>query len=147
MPNPPKSNQPIPTKMADKISYLYTARDKKSFDSFVVHVAKCGATVTIDPEQMTILLTTTDDKMNGTSDDPVYSLREIIHTNGLNVEANLIVSNPDPIKEIANLTKQNEALKVDRDRYAKWHSEAYDRENRIKKQVAAIAVLVNALVQ
>ena len=85
--------------------------------------------------------------MTGTSDDPVYSLREIIHANELNVVANLIVADPDPIKEIADLTKKNEALKADRDRYAKWHSEAYAREDRIKKQVAAIAVLVDAIGQ
>lgn len=133
--------------MADNVSYLYTARDKKSFDCFAVEAAKCGAAVTIDPEQMTILLTTTEDKMTGTSDDPVYSLREIIHTNELNIVAELIVSNPDFLKEIADLTKKNEALKADRDKYAKWHSEAYIQVDRIKKQVAAIAVLVDAIGQ
>ncbi|NBJ07213.1 hypothetical protein D1647_13675 [Alistipes sp. Z76] len=133
--------------MANKISYLYTAHDKKSFDFFAADAVKCGAIVTIDPEKQTILLTTTEDKMTGTSDDPVYSLREIIHANELNVVANLIVADPDPIKEIADLTKKNEALKADRDRYAKWHSEAYAREDRIKKQVAAIAVLVDAIGQ
>ncbi len=133
--------------MADKISYLYTAHDKKSFDFLAVDAAKCGATVTIDPEKQTILLTTTEDKMAGTGDDPVYSLREIIHANELNVVANLVVADPDPIKEIADLTKQNEALKADRDRYVKWHTEAYARESRIKKQVSAIATLIDAIGQ
>lgn len=133
--------------MANKVSYLYTARDKKSFDFLAMDAAKCGAIVTIDPEQQTILLTTTEDKITGTSDDPIYNLREIIHVNGLDVVPQLIVADPDLLKDIADLTKKNAELKTDRDRYAKWHSEAYARENRIKKQIAAIATLIEAIGQ
>ncbi len=129
--------------MANKVSYLYTARDKKSFGFLAVDAAKCGATVTIDPEKQTILLTTTEDKMTGTSDDPVNTLREIIHANELDVVAQLIVTNP--IKEIADLTKQNETLRADRDRYAKMHSEAYGRGNHIKEQIKSIVVLTDAI--
>lgn len=136
-----------PKTMATEIAYLYTARDKMSFDAFVLDAAQCGSTVTIDPAKQTVLLTTTEDKMTGTSDDPVCSLRDMIFAKELKVEAELVETAPDIIKEIADLNKQNDYLRDERDRYVKWHSDAYGEISRIKKQVAAIGTLIDAIGQ
>lgn len=133
--------------MATEIAYLYTAGDKMSFEAFATAAAQCGATVTINPEKQTVLLNTTEDKMTGTDDDPVYNLRELIFAKELNVNADFFEAAPDFLKEIADLNKQNEYLKTERDRYVKWHSDAYGEISRIKKQISAIATLIDAIGQ
>lgn len=140
--------------MANKVSYLYTARDKKSFDFLAVDAAKSGATVTIDPEKQTILLTTTEDKINGTSEDPVYNLRDIIHSNELDVVVQLVDDAPDILKQIADLTKENEVLandkrKADEDKkfYQDLYLRASDYHGLIKKRIGAIATLIEAIDQ
>lgn len=100
--------------MANEISYLYTARDKKSFDFLAIDAAKSGEIVTINPGNQTILLTTNEDKINGTSEDPVYNLRDIIHTNELDVVVQLADDAPDILKQIADLAKKNETLTDDK---------------------------------
>ena len=51
------------------------------------------------------------------------------------------------LKEITDLNKRNEELKTERDRYSKWNAESYERANRIKKQIDAIATLIDAINQ
>lgn len=131
--------------MANSITYLYEANDGNSFTKLSEYAIKSGAIVTINPDKRTILATT--DRNDGSDDDPILFLGTTIDNEAMSFHITHVDNEGDILKQIADLAKENKALKADRDRYAKWHSESYAREDRIKKQVAAIAVLVDAIGQ
>ncbi len=131
--------------MANSATYLYEANDGDSFTKLSEYAIKSSAIVTINPDKRTILATTNQN--DGSDDDPIVFLESVIANEAMSFHISHVDNEADILKQIADLTKENKALKADRDRYAKWHSEAYAREDRIKKQVAAIAVLVDAIGQ
>lgn len=138
--------------MAETVTYLYEANSRESFTILSEYAIKSGALVTINPDKQTILAST--DRF-GTNDDPIRFLGGIIDTKELSVQVSQEVDvKADILKQIADLTNENETLakgkeKAEEDK--KFYQDLYYKESgntdRIKKQVAAIATLIDAIGQ
>lgn len=46
---------------------------------------------------------------------------------------------------LAEITAQRDSAKKDRDMYMRWYSDSTNREDRVKGQVQAIALLLNEI--
>ena len=138
--------------MAESITYLYESNDGDSFTKLSEYAIKSGAIVTINPDKRTILATT--DQNDGSVDDPINFLDSVIDNDGLSVRKTLDDVKSDILKQIADLTKENETLadarkKSDEDRqfYRERYYKVSGDMDRIKNRIGAIATLIEAIVQ
>lgn len=138
--------------MAKTVTYFYEAKDGDSFIELSKYAIKSSAVVTINPNKQTILATT--DKNDGSDDDPILYLGSIINSKALSFHITHVDCDGDILKQIADLTKENKVLANDKkkaDEDKKFIQERYDwmcdSIVRIKKQIAAIGTLIEAIGQ
>ncbi len=133
-------------------TYLYEAHDGDSFTKLSEYAIKTGATVTVNPDKRTILVTT--DMNDGSDDDPIRILVTAIDNEGISCHKTHVECEGDILKQIADLAKQNEALteankKVEESKqfYQNLYYKESGNADRLKKQIAAIATLIDAIGQ
>ena len=133
--------------MAKKISYRYDANDDKSFVSLATSIAVCGAVITINPDDKSIIAQI-DEAKYGTDDDPLRSIGRIIDDNALNFHITFL-DNVDFTEQINYLKSDLEQAKKDLEQAKKdknYYCESYlteiDRVSGIKKQIESIGVLL-----
>ncbi len=133
-------------------TYLYEAHDGDSFTKLSEYAIKTCATVTVNPDKRTILVTT--DKNDGSDDDPIRILLIAIDNEGLSCHKTHVECEGDILKQIADLTKQNEILteahkkgEEGKQLYQNLYYKESGNTDRLKKQIAAIATLIDAIGQ
>ena len=137
--------------MKKTISYLYTANDRNSFCTLAKVVHECGATVTIDPKAMSITVTAEDKQVDGSASDSIRTIGEIIDDSNLNFRITPI-NTASLHDSLEKMKERNKALENERKRLEdmrKHYSELCQKEAtanaRIRRQVAAIGTLVEAI--
>lgn len=126
--------------MAKKISYRYDANDEKSFVSLATSIAVCGAVITINPDDKSIIAQI-DEAQYGTDDDPLRSIGRIIDDNALNFHITFLDS-VDFTEQINSLKSDLEQAKKDKNYYCESYLTEIDRVSGIKKQIESIGVLL-----
>lgn len=133
--------------MAKRISYRYEALDDKSFAYLVPDIIECGAIITINPKDKSIVAQI-DEAQYGTDDDPLRSIGRIIDDNALNFHITFLDS-VDFTEQINSLKSDLEQAKKDLEQARKdknYYCESYlteiDKVSGIKKQIESIGVLL-----
>lgn len=154
--------------MAQVTSYRYKAIDEDSYNSLAAYAITLPATVTLHPGFQTIVISENatqevgefidseglsfhiapievdEDNFGDLIDDPVTdpdTLRVIINQL-VQDKAKMAAAHRDALAEI---TRQKDAAKKEADLYQRCFSETNSNANRVREQVEAIAVLINAI--
>lgn len=137
--------------MKKTISYLYTANDRNSFCTLAKVVHECGATVTINPKAMAITVTAEDKQVDGSASDPIRTIGEIIDDGSLNFRITPIdtATLHDSLEMVTERNKvlENELKRSEdmRKHYGELCQKEANANARIRRQVAAIGTLVEAI--
>lgn len=152
-------------------SYKYVANDSDSYKALANEVLKHEVVATFHPADMTIILSYSsgmedilknigsfiDDNALNFHIDPIkvegYSpLFSDSILDGVTAKkmANIFSQERDADvfdlqKELNNTKTSLETITEDRDNYQKWYLKSIARENKIKEQIKAIGVLLNAI--
>ena len=129
--------------MSKKISYRYEAIDDKSFTSLATSIIECGAVLTINPTDKTIIAQIDEDQY-GSDDDPIRAIGTIIDDNALNFHIAPIDS-VDYTEQVESLKKNLEQAKKHKDYYIDNYFKQLDRVAGIKKQIESIGVLLDLI--
>ena len=129
--------------MEKKISYRYEAMDDKSFTSLATSIIECGAVLTINPTDKTIIAQIDEDQY-GSDDDPIRAIGTIIDDNALNFHIAPIDS-VDYTEQVESLKKNLEQAKKHKDYYIDNYFKQLDRVAGIKKQIESIGVLLDLI--
>ena len=129
--------------MSKKISYRYEAIDDKSFTSLATSIIECGAVLTINPTDKTIIAQIDEDQY-GYDNDPILAIGTVIDDNALNFHITP-VEIVDFTEQIESLKKDLEQVKKDKDYYANSYCKEMDRVADIKKQIESIGVLLDLI--
>lgn len=154
--------------MGQNTSYQYKANNDNSYDELAAYAINLAGNVSLFPAQKTIVI-------DGRFSDDVGKLidREGLdfHITPIEIDDENIdelidseTTDADTLRNIiyrmkgqksamaehhktvvAEIAKERDSAKSDRDMYMRWYSESNDRENRVKRQVQAIAVLINEI--
>lgn len=146
------------------ISYRYKALNEDSYNSLAAYVTTIPATVTLHPGLLTIVI----------SDNVNKEVGEFIDDNALSFHINPIEVHGDDVDEVIDdpttdadtlrriifqmlseknarksvlddMTKQCDKAKQDCDFYRKCYLDSTEKADRVKSQIAAIAVLINSI--
>lgn len=138
--------------MEKKISYRYEANDKESFISLASSIIECGAVITINPNDKSIVAQI-DEAQYGSDNDPIRAIGTIIDDNALNFHITHLES-VDFTEQVDTLTadlekakKDCEQLKKDKEYYCDGYFKQIDRETGIKKQIESIGILLDLIRQ
>lgn len=129
--------------MSKKISYRYEAIDDKSFTSLATSIIECGAVLTINPTDKTIIAQIDEDQY-GYDNDPILAIGTVIDDNALNFHITP-VEIVDFTEQIESLKKDLEQVKKDKDYYVNSYCKEMDRVADIKKQIESIGVLLDLI--
>ena len=129
--------------MSKKISYRYEAIDDKSFTSLATSIIECGAVLTINPTDKTIIAQIDEDQY-GYDNDPILAIGTVIDDNALNFHITPLES-VDFTEQIESLKKDLEQVKKDKDYYVNSYCKEMDRVADIKKQIESIGVLLDLI--
>lgn len=129
--------------MSKKISYRYEAIDDKSFTSLATSIIECGAVLTINPTDKTIIAQIDEDQY-GYDNDPILAIGTVIDDNALNFHITP-VEIVDFTEQIESLKKDFEQVKKDKDYYVNSYCKEMDRVADIKKQIESIGVLLDLI--
>ncbi|MGM9816013.1 MAG: hypothetical protein ACI304_03020 [Lepagella sp.] len=129
--------------MAKKISYRYEAIDDKSFTSLATSIIECGAVLTINPTDKSIIAQI-DEAQYGSDNDPIRAIGTIIDDNALNFHI-APVEIVDFAEQVESLKKDLEQVKKDKDYYVNGYFKEMDRITGIKKQIESIGVLLDLI--
>ena len=138
--------------MSKKISYRYEAIDDKSFTSLATSIIECGAVLTINPTDKTIIAQIDEDQY-GYDNDPILAIGTVIDDNALNFHITHLES-VDFTEQVDTLTadlektkKDCEQLKKDKEYYCDGYFKQIDRVTSIKKQIESIGILLDLIRQ
>lgn len=129
--------------MEKKISYRYEAIDDNSFTSLATSIIECGAVLTINPADKSIIAQI-DEAQYGSDNDPIREIGTIIDDNALNFHITPIDSVVFT-EQVESLKKDLEQAKKDKDHYIDSYFKQIDKVTGIKKQIESIAVLLNLI--
>lgn len=154
--------------MKEYTAIQYNALDEDSYNSLAAYAITTPATVCLHPELDTIVISDSvsdeigkfidregldfnispvefsSENLKEVVDNPITdadTLRNIIYTL-LREKEDMAEAHRDAISDII---RQKDVAENDRDRYKDWFYESNNKENRIKEQVKAIAVLINSI--
>ena len=165
---PPKSNQPTPTKMEQTTPYRYEALNDGSYNELAAYAINLVGNVSLFPAQHTIVI---DGKFSNDVGKFIDQQGLDFHCNPIEVHDENIgeiidngTTDPDTLRNIiyrlleqkshmaeqhetviAEIAKERDNAKKDRDMYMRWYSDSNSRSNRIKGQVQAIALLMSEI--
>lgn len=129
--------------MEKKISYRYEAIDDKSFTSLATSIIECGAVLTINPADKSIIAQI-DEAQYGSDNDPIRAIGTIIDDNALNFHITP-VEIVDFTEQVESLKKDLEQAKKDKDHYIDSYFKQIDKVTGIKKQIESISVLLDLI--
>lgn len=130
--------------MEKKISYRYEAIDDKSFTSLATSIIECGAVLTINPADKSIIAQI-DEAQYGSDNDPIRAIGTIIDDNALNFHITPVEIVDFTEQQVETLKKDLEQVKKDKDYYLNGYFKQIDKVTGIKKQIESIAVLLNLI--
>ena len=138
--------------MEKKISYRYEAIDQESFISLASSIIECGAVITINPNDKSIVAQV-DEAQYGSENDPIRAIGTIIDDNALNFHITPLES-VDFTEKVDTLTadlekakKDCEQLKKDKEYYCNCYINQVDKVSGVKKQIESIAILLDLIRQ
>ena len=138
--------------MEKKISYRYEAIDQESFISLASSIIECGAVITINPNDKSIVAQI-DEAQYGSDNDPIRAIGTIIDDNALNFHITHLES-VDFTEQVDTLTadlekakKDCEQLKKGKEYYCDGYFKQIDRVTGIKKQIESIGILLDLIRQ
>lgn len=129
--------------MEKKISYRYEAIDQESFISLASSIIECGAVITINPNDKSIVAQI-DEAQYGSDNDPIRAIGTIIDDNALNFHITP-VEIVDFTEQVESLKKDLEQAKKDKDHYIDSYFKQIDKVTGIKKQIESISVLLDLI--
>lgn len=129
--------------MEKKISYRYEAMDNNSFTSLATSIIECGAVLTINPADKSIIAQI-DEAQYGSDNDPIRAIGTIIDDNALNFHITP-VEIVDFTEQVESLKKDLEQAKKDKDHYIDSYFKQIDKVTGIKKQIESISVLLDLI--
>ncbi len=138
--------------MEKKISYRYEAIDQESFISLASSIIECGAVITINPNDKSIVAQI-DEAQYGSDNDPIRAIGTIIDDNALNfhithLESVYFTEQVDTLTaDLEKAKKDCEQLKKDKEYYCDGYFKQIERETGIKKQIESIGILLDLIRQ
>lgn len=130
--------------MEKKISYRYEAMDDKSFTSLATSIIECGAVLTINPADKSIIAQI-DEAQYGSDNDPIRAIGTIIDDNALNFHITPVEIVDFTEQQVETLKKDLEQVKKDKDYYLNGYFKQIDKVTGIKKQIESIGVLLDLI--
>lgn len=130
--------------MEKKISYRYEAIDDKSFTSLATSIIECGAVLTINPADKSIIAQI-DEAQYGSDNDPIRAIGTIIDDNALNFHITPVEIVDFTEQQVETLKKDLEQVKKDKDYYLNGYFKQIDKVTGIKKQIESIGVLLDLI--
>lgn len=130
--------------MEKKISYRYEAMDDKSFTSLATSIIECGAVLTINPADKSIIAQI-DEAQYGSDNDPIRAIGTIIDDNALNFHITPVEIVDFTEQQVETLKKDLEQVKKDKDYYLNVYFKQLDKVTGIKKQIESIGVLLDLI--
>ena len=130
--------------MEKKISYRYEAMDDKSFTSLATSIIECGAVLTINPVDKSIIAQI-DEAQYGSDNDPIRAIGTIIDDNALNFHITPVEIVDFTEQQVETLKKDLEQVKKDKDYYLNGYFKQLDKVTGIKKQIESIGVLLDLI--
>lgn len=130
--------------MEKKISYRYEAIDDKSFTSLATSIIECGAVLTINPADKSIIAQI-DEAQYGSDNDPIRAIGTIIDDNALNFHITPVEIVDFTEQQVETLKKDLEQVKKDKDYYLNGYFKQLDKVTGIKKQIESIGVLLDLI--
>ena len=130
--------------MEKKISYRYEAMDDKSFTSLATSIIECGAVLTINPAEKSIIAQI-DEAQYGSDNDPIRAIGTIIDDNALNFHITPVEIVDFTEQQVETLKKDLEQVKKDKDYYLNGYFKQLDKVTGIKKQIESIGVLLDLI--
>lgn len=130
--------------MEKKISYRYEAMDDKSFTSLATSIIECGAVLTINPADKSIIAQI-DEAQYGSDNDPIRAIGTIIDDNALNFHITPVEIVDFTEQQVETLKKDLEQVKKDKDYYLNGYFKQLDKVTGIKKQIESIGVLLDLI--
>lgn len=130
--------------MEKKISYRYEAIDQESFISLASSIIECGAVITINPTEKSIVAQI-DEAQYGSDNDPIRAIGTIIDDNALNFHITPVEIVDFTEQQVESLKKDLEQVKKDLDYYQNGYFKQIDKVTGIKKQIESIAVLLSLI--
>ena len=130
--------------MEKKISYRYEAMDDKSFTSLATSIIECGAVLTINPADKSIIAQI-DEAQYGSDNDPIHAIGTIIDDNALNFHITPVEIVDFTEQQVETLKKDLEQVKKDKDYYLNGYFKQIDKVTGIKKQIESIGVLLDLI--
>lgn len=158
--------------MDTKTSYQYKASNEDSYNSLAAYVATAptiaAVTATLHPGLLTIVVSgnyaSIVDQFIKNEDLDFQSNPIEVHDENLGDVIDNETTDADTLRKIiyrmmgqksamvehyesaiAEITKDRDTVKKDRDLYIRWYTECNERADRIKGQVQAIALLLNEI--
>lgn len=132
--------------MEKKISYRYEAMDDKSFTSLATSIIECGAVLTINPADKSIIAQI-DEAQYGSDNDPIRAIGTIIDDNALNFHITPVEIVDFTEQQVETLKKDLEQVKKDKDYYLNGYFKQLDKVTGIKKQIESIGILLDLIRQ
>lgn len=130
--------------MEKKISYRYEAIDDNSFTSLATSIIECGAVLTINPADKSIIAQI-DEAQYGSDNDPIRAIGTIIDDNALNFHITPVEIVDFTEQQVETLKKDLEQVKKDKDYYLNGYFKQIDKVTGIKKQIESIGVLLDLI--
>lgn len=130
--------------MEKKISYRYEAMDDKSFTSLATSIIECGAVLTINPADKSIIAQI-DEAQYGSDNDPIRAIGTVIDDNALNFHITPVEIVDFTEQQVETLKKDLEQVKKDKDYYLNGYFKQIDKVTGIKKQIESIGVLLDLI--
>lgn len=154
--------------MDQNTAYQYKALNEDSYNSLAAFAVSTPATVTLHPGLLTIVITGDDANEVGKfidSEGLDFHINPIeFHDETLGAVIDCETTDAGTLRKIiyrmmgersameehhngvlAEITAQRDSAKKDRDMYMRWYSDSTNREDRVKGQVRAIALLLNEI--
>lgn len=125
-----------------KTIYRYQAKSKSSYEALAGHILYCGAILTIDPHTQTISVTIDTDEVR-----IVDEIRGIITDHGLEFEETSVTKNPDADlnQTIEQLSEELNVAKSEAKQYSQWYYVKAEELEKLKKQLKAVATIIDAV--
>ena len=154
--------------MEQYTAYQYKALNEDSYNSLAAFAVSTPATVTLHPGLLTIVITSDDASEVGKfidSEGLDFHINPIeVHDENLGEVIDNETTDAGTLRQIiyrmmaarsameehhkgilADITAQRDKAQKSCDNYSRWYNDEVSNANRVKSQVQAIAVLVNAI--
>lgn len=118
--------------------------DDKSFTSLATSIIECGAVLTINPADKSIIAQI-DEAQYGSDNDPIRAIGTIIDDNALNFHITPVEIVDFTEQQVETLKKDLEQVKKDKDYYLNGYFKQLDKVTGIKKQIESIGVLLDLI--